>query len=90
MKTNFLIISLLALALLARPIFAADVMHQRSAVQAVQAKFQYADTSVCSEGLVTNVVVIGELAWIAGNTKRSTSLRFLSVSSRATSAPARS
>jgi len=70
MKTNVLIILLLALALPATPIFAAGVMHQRSAVQAVQARFQDADTSVCSEGLVTNVVVIGELGWIAGNGKK--------------------
>ena len=69
MKTNGSITLLIAGALAATPIFAADVLHQRAAFRDVTAAFQYVDTSVCSGGIVTNVLVIGGLGWFSANGK---------------------
>jgi hypothetical protein len=71
MKTNPAIIPFLAAALVlaAMPISAADVMHERGSIISAEAKFQYVDTSDCSEGIVTNVTVLGFFGFLAFNGK---------------------
>lgn len=69
MKTNSIIIAVVAAALSATVVLAADVDHQRSSARNAEAKFQYVDTSICSDGIVTNVTVLGILGSFASNGK---------------------